>query len=87
MDSPGLAERVMARHISLYVKVFSSDGKASQVFNLHVERYEDVQAHANQHEVACFIEQLKAEYPGNEFKVVPMGRNRWNVFPQPLANA
>jgi hypothetical protein len=75
------------RPVNLRLKVFSTDGKSSQIFTLLVERFKDVQAEANAHEVACFIESLKREFPGNEFKVVALGRNRWNVLPQPLANA
>lgn len=75
------------RHINLRLKVFGTDGKAAQVFMLPVPRYADQQVHANAHEIANFIHLLKAQFPGNEFKVVASGRNRWNVFPQPLAHA
>jgi len=75
------------RHINLRLKVYATDGKAYQEFRFPVPRYADAQQHANEHEIANFIRLLKAQYPGNEFQVVPAGRHRWNVFPQPLANA
>jgi hypothetical protein len=75
------------RHINLRLKVYGTDGKGSQEFKLPLPRYADAQEHANMHEIANFIRLLKAQFPGNEFQVVPAGRNRWNVFPQPLANA
>lgn len=73
--------------INLRVKVFASDGKDSQIFMLKVPRFASSQRHANLHEVSNFIQLLKKQVPGNEFKVVAAGRNRWNVFPQPLGNA
>ena len=75
------------RHISLRVKVFGTDLKDSQVFELRVPRMADSQAQANLYEVSNFIHLLKKQFPGNEFKCVKSGRNRWKVFPQPLGNA
>ena len=75
------------RHIALRLKVYGTDLKASQQFILKVPRFADQQAHANLHEVSNFVQLLKKQFPGNEFKVIPCGRNRWNVFPQPLGNA
>lgn len=75
------------RHISLRLKVFGTDLKDSQQFMLKVPYFVDEQAHANAHEVSNFVALLKKQFPGNEFKVVPADRNRYNVFPQPLANA
>ena len=74
------------RHISLRVKVFGSDLKASQIFELRVPKMAS-QTQANLYEVSNFIHLLKKQFPGNEFKCVRSGRNRWNVFPQPLGNA
>lgn len=34
-----------------------------------------------------FIYDLKAQFPGNEFKLVPKGGNRYNIVPIALANA
>ena len=75
------------RHISLRVKVFGTDLADSQQFELRVPYFVDKQKQANLYEVSNFIGLLKKQFPGNEFKVVPTGRNRYNVFPQPLANA
>lgn len=75
------------RHVTLRVKVYGTDLKASQLFNLKVPRFTSSQVQANLHEVSNFIFLLKKQFPGNEFKVVAAGRNRWNVFPQPLGNA
>ena len=75
------------RHISLRLKVFGTDLQDSQVFELRVPHFADRQKQANMYEVSNFIRLLKTQFPGNEFKVVPCGRNRWNVFPQPLGNA
>jgi len=78
---------VPRRHINLRVKVYGTDGKSSQVFTLPVPRFADQQPQANLIEVSNFIHLLKKQFPGNEFQCVPSGRFRWNVFPQPLANA
>ena len=34
-----------------------------------------------------FIEFLADRFPGNTFHLVPIGKNRFNVIPQPPANA
>ena len=74
-------------HVTLRLKVYGTDLKSSQRFDLKVPHFASSQAQANLHEVSNFIHLLKKQFPGNEFKVVKAGRNRWNVFPQPLGNA
>ncbi|MCU1301953.1 MAG: hypothetical protein JWQ87_2237 [Candidatus Sulfotelmatobacter sp.] len=37
--------------------------------------------------VERFVNELEAQFPGNKFKTVPIGLNRYNVVPQPQATA
>lgn len=77
----------MSKPIRVRLKVFATDGKGHQEFTLDVPRVMDEQSYVCLQHVSQFIYALKEHFPGNEFQVVPVGRNRYNVLPQPLTNA
>lgn len=37
--------------------------------------------------VSGFVEQLKVQFPGNDFQVVKIAKKRYNVIPRPQASA
>lgn len=47
----------------------------------------DTEPQIEQELVSRFVTELKSQFPGNEFKVIKIGKKRYNVLPLPIANA
>lgn len=62
-------------------RVFTSDFMDCQHFTLDNESQQEAQL------VNAFVLSLKEQFPNNQFKVIRVGKKRYNVIPQPQASA
>lgn len=62
------------------IRVFATN-LDSEVFVL------DTDPPVEQRLVSGFVEQLKVQFPGNDFQVVKIAKKRYNVIPRPQASA
>ena len=67
--------------MKVHIKVFTSDLKDSEtyVFPCTAKTRDD--------KVQRFVHEVKMRFPGNDLRVIHIGKDRVNVFPQPADNA
>lgn len=70
------------------IKVFQSDHKGFEKFVFRpVTPHLEYSPIGMQSVIAMMVNQLTKDFPGNTFKVVPIGPNKFNILPEPTANA
>lgn len=67
--------------MKVHLKVWTTDFAECETFVL------SCQPMVRDELVSRFVTDLKLQFPGNEFRVVHLGKGRYNVCPTPIANA
>lgn len=67
--------------MKVHIKVWTSDFTECETFVF------PCQPSVKDELVGRFVVDLEKQFPGNTFKIVPIGPSRYNVVPQPQASA